>query len=555
MRVHFLPDSPKALIFDIDNTLYSDEAYGRAQTDLQVERLAAERGESVELTEAALARARKEYADAHGGAATSLGNAFALLGIPIETSIAWRVELLKPEEYLKPDPRLIQCLKELSRRYYLSALTNNPVAVGRNTLDCLGVGHFFQELVGLDSTKQSKPAKAPFQEMLSRLSLAPGACVSVGDRFDVDLAVPLEMGMGAIQVDGVQDVYALPELLAPPAKGSAPDDPAPAPEAPGAEEKKRAPRGLRHAMRLLPFLAVALAAAAFGLKNGAQAYSIPLVNDAEGRLDAKIVFRCFLDAYPGVATEMKLDRKTGEWMIKVRDSWFAYANGRFLPPEKLSKWPEYRVYIDAIYPWKLIEPDLLPKKVLDGLRGLADRQDTAPPTEGSFAFALYDGSNERSVYAKQIPRKFLGWGLTVNAICDEALTDVEEEILAAAKASPEVRKFVEGIGSVGGYNWRYIRGQKELSRHSFGIAIDILPRNYQKTSTYWQWDMDKGIDWAVQPSSKRWNPPEDVVDIFERHGFIWGGKWLQYDTMHFEYHPELIRLRERVLPRILSFLK
>ncbi|NUM57423.1 MAG: M15 family metallopeptidase, partial [Bdellovibrionaceae bacterium] len=26
---------------------------------------------------------------------------------------------------------------------------------------------------------------------------------------------------------------------------------------------------------------------------------------------------------------------------------------------------------------------------------------------------------------------------------------------------------------------------------------------------------------------------------FESEGFIWGGKWNHYDTMHFEYRPEL----------------
>jgi hypothetical protein len=30
------------------------------------------------------------------------------------------------------------------------------------------------------------------------------------------------------------------------------------------------------------------------------------------------------------------------------------------------------------------------------------------------------------------------------------------------------------------------------------------------------------------------------VEIFERHGFIWGGKWFHYDTMHFEYRPEML---------------
>ena len=34
--------------------------------------------------------------------------------------------------------------------------------------------------------------------------------------------------------------------------------------------------------------------------------------------------------------------------------------------------------------------------------------------------------------------------------------------------------------------------------------------------------------------------PHKIVEIFERHGFIWGGKWYHYDTMHFEYRPELL---------------
>jgi peptidoglycan LD-endopeptidase CwlK len=32
------------------------------------------------------------------------------------------------------------------------------------------------------------------------------------------------------------------------------------------------------------------------------------------------------------------------------------------------------------------------------------------------------------------------------------------------------------------------------------------------------------------------------VRVFEKHGFIWGGRWYHYDTMHFEYRPELIAM-------------
>jgi hypothetical protein len=34
--------------------------------------------------------------------------------------------------------------------------------------------------------------------------------------------------------------------------------------------------------------------------------------------------------------------------------------------------------------------------------------------------------------------------------------------------------------------------------------------------------------------------PQEVVAIFEKRGFIWGGKWYHFDTMHFEYRPELL---------------
>jgi hypothetical protein len=36
--------------------------------------------------------------------------------------------------------------------------------------------------------------------------------------------------------------------------------------------------------------------------------------------------------------------------------------------------------------------------------------------------------------------------------------------------------------------------------------------------------------------------PMEIVAIFEKHGFIWGGKWYHYDTMHFEYRPEILAL-------------
>lgn len=37
-------------------------------------------------------------------------------------------------------------------------------------------------------------------------------------------------------------------------------------------------------------------------------------------------------------------------------------------------------------------------------------------------------------------------------------------------------------------------------------------------------------------------PAAEAEVKIERHGFIWGGRWYHYDTMHFEYRPEMIAI-------------
>jgi len=86
--------------------------------------------------------------------------------------------------------------------------------------------------------------------------------------------------------------------------------------------------------------------------------------------------------------------------------------------------------------------------------------------------------------------------------------------------------------SSGTFNWRMIRGTKRRSMHSFGIAIDIGVSR----SNYWDWT--KPDDNGHYTYKNRF--PLEIVEIFERHGFIWGGKWYHFDTMHFEYRPEYL---------------
>lgn len=88
----------------------------------------------------------------------------------------------------------------------------------------------------------------------------------------------------------------------------------------------------------------------------------------------------------------------------------------------------------------------------------------------------------------------------------------------------EYMKYLRKID--GTYQYRPIEGTTRLSPHSYGIAIDL---NLAHT-VYWLWDKEYRYRNEI---------PQKVVEIFEKHGFVWGGRWYHYDTMHFEYRPEM----------------
>ncbi|KIM08265.1 MAG: hypothetical protein KU28_04055 [Sulfurovum sp. PC08-66] len=137
------------------------------------------------------------------------------------------------------------------------------------------------------------------------------------------------------------------------------------------------------------------------------------------------------------------------------------------------------------------------------------------------------GSTSRQIQAKLTTIPFVHGKriqiTTINGV-DKKLQAVGRELEALPQ---KYHKYFAQIG--GTYYWRPIAGTNRLSSHSFGIAIDINV----KYSAYWRWS--KG---AYRYQNQI---PPVIVEIFEKHGFIWGGKWYHYDTMHFEYRPELLR--------------
>ncbi len=114
----------------------------------------------------------------------------------------------------------------------------------------------------------------------------------------------------------------------------------------------------------------------------------------------------------------------------------------------------------------------------------------------------------------------------VNGVA-ELLRQVGKELIR----HPELLRCVRP--SAGTFLWRKVAGTPGQSVHSFGAAIDL-------NTTYsddWLWRRFK----EGQPGIKYQNRmPLALVKIFETQGWIWGGRWYHYDTIHFEYRPELM---------------
>ncbi|HEY8074770.1 MAG TPA: M15 family metallopeptidase, partial [Labilithrix sp.] len=135
------------------------------------------------------------------------------------------------------------------------------------------------------------------------------------------------------------------------------------------------------------------------------------------------------------------------------------------------------------------------------------------------------GGSAADVMAKLVDVDFVGQTVKFHPRAATALGNVSTKLKALVAATPSLGAYV--TGSLGGtFNWRVIAMTNRMSPHSYAIAIDVVVAK----SNYWEWDTP--MKWTNQI-------PQAIVDAFESEGFVWGGRWYHYDTMHFEYRPEL----------------
>jgi hypothetical protein len=235
--------------------------------------------------------------------------------------------------------------------------------------------------------------------------------------------------------------------------------------------------------------------------------------------------------------------RNGDWAVPVRGEWFYYAQGRLLPDSLRNRAAEYDPqpfynYQAELPPWK--EPG--PEEAARFADSAKRRQEHPPKRSLHFYDALWRAHDRDESYERLKTIRFLGHSLLVHYAIMEELALVEERIRREAGTDSRIRQWVNSIDTVTAWNWRNIAGTQSRSFHAYGAAVDLLPANHRNANTYWLWTAENNAQWWAVPYSRRLHPPDKVIKAFEDYGFIWGGKWMFYDTMHFEYRPEILIL-------------
>ncbi|MDR0784741.1 MAG: M15 family metallopeptidase [Treponema sp.] len=253
------------------------------------------------------------------------------------------------------------------------------------------------------------------------------------------------------------------------------------------------------------------------------------------------VMKAFAAAYPDRIGAAEF--RNEDWAVPVYGKRFYYAGGRLLPEELLSTAANYDP--QPFYSYHTELPEWKPPDDASAARFKnAANQRQERPSRRSYLFfdTLLRAGDRDEAYKRVKSIRLFGWNVLVHYSIMEELALVEERINASAENDPEVKRWLANISSLSGWNWRGIADTGSRSFHAYGTAIDIVMKPQPGKETYWLWSAQKGVDWWNVSYSNRLHPPNAVIEAFEAYGFVWGGKWLFFDTMHFEYRPEIFIL-------------
>lgn len=284
-------------------------------------------------------------------------------------------------------------------------------------------------------------------------------------------------------------------------------------------------------MRVIPWFFCGLCGMVLSLACPVADAAVPV--DARLTEDDALNLHCLRGAYPQLQ-ELEADADGSLWLRLADGGRVLYARAGGLPADSAARaatgGPDAPGRVCGAWTPPAGDDDVRASMAVPYVT-----EPERPPTPPGFApgrrrsqallGALY-GADRGAVERSLRGVSWLGRRVRLSPAAAAALERVAARLTPLLEAHPEWRPL---LATEGGFAWRRVAGERRLSPHAFGIAIDLNPRY----APYWRWSRER-------PHPRQQTYPRAIVAAFEDEGFIWGGKWHEYDLMHFEYRPELI---------------
>ena len=100
-------------------------------------------------------------------------------------------------------------LQRLGTRYELYLYTNNNLCLADRIMRIIDIEGLFRRVYTIEDSWRPKPDRAVLEEMLQEIGCAAHECLFVGDRYDVDLMLPREMGAQVVLTTTVEELLKL----------------------------------------------------------------------------------------------------------------------------------------------------------------------------------------------------------------------------------------------------------------------------------------------------------------------------------------------------------
>ncbi len=201
MKTYLKRENFGLVIFDLDGTLYPGEVYKKPYLDFAVSYLT----ENPDFHQADVTELKKEYASGSSVTAAMHG-----MGISKHKWNKIRDNGFDITKCLVPDAAFKKRVLKLCGRIRTAVLTNNTRKNSEKILTKLGFAvSDFSLIRTSDDLNHTKPSREAFMAVADHLNVPYDEILSIGDRFENDIAPVLHLGGSGVLVCGPGDLIKL----------------------------------------------------------------------------------------------------------------------------------------------------------------------------------------------------------------------------------------------------------------------------------------------------------------------------------------------------------